>query len=65
MTQKELNKILENHQHWLNKDCEGWRDMRAVLDGENIKGLNLEGANLTGASLEDANLDGVKNFPEM
>lgn len=24
MTREELNKILENHKHWLNKDCDGW-----------------------------------------
>lgn len=24
MTQKELNRILENHKHWLNEDCDGW-----------------------------------------
>ena len=56
MTQKELNKVLENHQHWLDKDCDGWENMRANLDGENLKGLNLEGANLERAYLEWANL---------
>ncbi len=29
MTQAELNKIIEDHQHWLRQDCEGWEDMRA------------------------------------
>ena len=29
MTQKELEKIIEQHQHWLNKDCEGWEGMKA------------------------------------
>ena len=74
MTQEELNKVLENHQHWLRKDCDGWETMRAVLDRENLDGLNLtaaildgasligaslRGASLVGASLDGASLDGV------
>lgn len=35
MTQEELDKIVEQHQHWLNEDCEGWNDMRADLAGAN------------------------------
>ena len=31
MNQEELNKIIENHQHWIKEDCEGWEDMRADL----------------------------------
>ena len=64
MTQKELHKVLENHQHWLRKDCKGWENMRAVLDCENLDKLNLKMANLDGASfrktsLYKANLDGA------
>ena len=33
MTQEELNKIVEQHQHWIKEDCEGWEDMRANLEG--------------------------------
>ena len=33
MTQEELDKIIEQHQHWLKEDCEGWEDMRADLSG--------------------------------
>ena len=62
--EEELKKILENHQHWLKEDCDGWEDMRANLDGANLKcanlyGANLEHANLDGANLERANLDGA------
>lgn len=57
MTQKELDKVLENHLHYLIRDRKGWEDMRAVLNGENLSGLNLEDANLTGASLKGADLD--------
>ena len=53
MNQNELNKILENHKHWLNGDCDGWERMRA-----NLKGADLTDANLTGAWLA-----GAKNVP--
>lgn len=46
MTQEELNKIVEQHQHWLKEDCEGWEGMRANLRGANLGGANLYGANL-------------------
>ena len=74
MTQKELNKILENHKHWLNEDCDGWERMRANftrvnlagadlssadLSGADISGANLVGANLAGADFTDANLAGA------
>ena len=69
MTQEELNKIVEQHQHWLKEDCEGWEDMsaylagaylaRAYLAGANLVGANLAGANLTDANLARANLAGA------
>ena len=46
MTQQELDNIVEQHQHWLKEDCEGWEDMRANLSGANLRGANLYGANL-------------------
>ena len=55
-TDEELKKIIENHQHWLNEDCEGWGNMRANLEGANLKGVNLYRANLEGANLKGANL---------
>ena len=58
-TEEELKKILENHQHWLKEDCDGWEDMRANLEGAYLKGANLEGANLKGANLYGANLYGA------
>ena len=57
MTQEELNRVLENHLHWFQQDCDGWDKMRAVLDGENLDGLNLNGALLDGASLNGASLN--------
>ena len=73
MTQEELNKILENHKHWLNEDCEGWESMRAYLRGAdlrgaylagaNLRGADLRGADLAGANLTGADLRGAKNIP--
>ena len=59
MTQQELDKIVEQHQHWLKEDCEGWEGMRANLYGANLKGADLYGANLYGANLKGANLKGA------
>jgi len=59
MNKEELNKILENHKHWLNEDIEGWRDMRANLSGAYLSGAYLRGANLRGADLSGANLSGA------
>ena len=56
MTQKELDKIIEQHQHWLKKDCEGWEDMRADLSGADLSKANLSRADLIGANLREANL---------
>ena len=59
MTQEELNKIVEQHQHWLKEDCEGWEDMRANLSGADLSRANLSGANLSWANLSWANLSGA------
>lgn len=56
MTQNELNKIIENHQHYLNKDIDGWENMRADLSDKNLSGLNLKNANLREANFRNANL---------
>ena len=64
MTQEELNKILENHKHWLDKDCKGWVNMKADLRDANLRcaklrDADLSGADLSGADLRGANLRGV------
>ena len=56
MTEEKLNKILENHKHWINEDCEGWENMKANLYGANLYGADLCGANLRGADLYSADL---------
>ena len=62
MTQEELNKIVEQHQHWLKEDVDGWEDMRANLTGANLYGADLTGANLYGADLTRADLTGADQF---
>ena len=56
MTQEELNKILENHKHWWNEDCDGWENMRADLSNANLRYADLSDANLICADLSGANL---------
>ena len=56
MTQNELNKIIENHQHYLNEDIDGWESMRADLSYKNLGGLDLRNANLYRVNLSNANL---------
>ena len=59
MNIEKLNKVLENHKHWLNKDCEGWENMRANLKRADLRGADLIDANLTRAILRGANLTGA------
>ena len=60
----ELNKILEEHKHWINEDCKNWEKMRADLSGADLSDVDLSradlrGANLRGAYLSRANLRGA------
>ena len=59
MNREKLNKILENHKHWIMEDCEGWENMRADLCEANLCGANLYGADFRGANLYGANLCGA------
>ena len=54
MTQEELNKVLEAHNHYLAQDCEGWENMSAYLSGANLSSADLGGANLRNANLSGA-----------
>ena len=62
MTQEELDKIIEQHQHWLREDVDGWEEMRANLYGSDITGANLYGSDITGANLTGANLTRANQF---
>lgn len=64
LTQKEINKIIENHKHWLNEDVDGWNNMKANFSNQDLSyaylsGANLHGADLGGADLSYANLSGA------
>ena len=41
LTKSELNKIIENHNHWLRKDCDGWEDMQADLSWTDLSWASL------------------------
>jgi len=61
MTQEELNKAIKAHQHFLMRDCEDWKNMRANFHDRDLRGLDLSGADLreadfTQAVLYEANL---------
>lgn len=53
---EELRKIIENHQHWLNEDCENWEGMRANLSYVDLSKLDLSDTDLRCADLHYANL---------
>lgn len=59
MNRRELLKILRNHEHWLNKDCEGWQNMKAVLRDADLSGADLRYADLSSADLSGADLTGA------
>ena len=69
MTQEELDKIVEQHQHWIHEDVDGWGDMKADLSEADLRWTNLRGAdlrwtnlrwtNLREANLSEANLSGA------
>ena len=56
MTQEELDKIVEQHKHWIKQDCEGWEGMRADLREANLRGADLSEADLRDAYLYGADL---------
>ena len=59
LTREKLNKILKEHKHWINEDCNNWEEMRADLSGVDLSRANLSGANLLNADLSNAELSGA------
>ena len=51
MEQKEIDKIVENHGHWLREDVDGWENMKANLRKADLCGADLLEADLCGANL--------------
>lgn len=72
MKKTALAKTIARHQHWLNENCTGWRNMRAdlswedlswvELNGANLSWVNLHGAKLPNAKLHGADLDGAELY---
>ena len=62
-TKEELTKIIENHQHWVKEDCDGWDGMKAYLRGADLGGADLSKADLSEANLREADLRGIKSIP--
>ena len=60
---KTLAEVIENHKHWQNEDCEGWRNMRAYLSRAYLREADLREAYLRGAYLCGADLCGAENVP--
>ena len=56
MTQEELNKVLKNHKHWLNEDCDRWEEMKADLRNADLHNADLRNADLRYADLRNADL---------
>ena len=56
LTQKEINKIIKNHQHWLKKDVDDWESMRADFSNKDLHDGDLSGADLSDAVLSGAHL---------
>ena len=50
---KTLEQILIDHQHWVNKDCDDWENMKANLCGANLFNADLYYVNLCGAELRN------------
>ena len=59
LTREKLNKILEEHKHWIDEDCKNWEEMRADLHNADLRGACLLNADLRGADLLNANLSGA------
>ena len=66
-----LEKILEDHKHWLNRDIDGWENMYADLRGVNLSDADLRCAYLKGADLRYADLryadlsDAILNYANL
>ena len=56
LTREKLNKVLEEHKHWINEDCENWEEMRADLRNADLRSVDLSGAYLRSADLSEADL---------
>ena len=58
-----LEKILENHKHWLNRDIAGWGYMRANLNSADLSGADLSSADLRYIKLRDVYSEFIRVYP--
>ena len=56
LTREKLNKILEEHKHWIDEDCKNWEEMRADLRNADLRNADLSGACLRNADLRSTDL---------
>ena len=56
LTQEQINKMLEEHKHWLNEDCEGWETTKVDFSSCDLSHADLRYANLSYINLCDADL---------
>ena len=63
ISKEELEKILENHRHYLAEDICGWETMKADLARANLSRVDLRESNLKYANLRGANLN-LSNLSE-
>lgn len=56
LEKKELEKILADHGHWIEKDCPGWEGMRADLSFTDLRYADLRDRRLAGADIRCADL---------
>lgn len=56
MNKKTLKKIIADHRHYLARDIEGWKNMRADLSNADLIHANLHDVDLRRADLRGANL---------
>ena len=51
-----LEEILMRHKHWINQDCENWKDMCADLRDADLRYANMCYANMRYANMRDVNM---------
>ena len=59
ISKEKLNKVLDDHKHWICEDCDDWEHMKADLSDVDLSGVDLSDANLRCADLRYANLSGA------
>ena len=59
---EKLEKIIANHTHWLEKDCDGCEAMRADLRDADLRGADFHGKDLRGAMLNGSIMDKHTNL---